>query len=98
MNEYDEIDVLRASVVLGNECNAFFNTDPGRYVKARANETVMKAIEDLKKVQSDDKDRISKIQIEIKSADNALTWLQEAINDGEMSMQQLKIMSDEEEN
>jgi hypothetical protein len=97
MDQPEEIEVMRAEILLGRECAAFFNTDPGRYVKARANETVLKAIEELKTVRADDKDRIAQIQLEIKSADNALSWLQDAINNGESAMQQLKILADEEE-
>jgi len=97
-NQLDSIEVLRAEAILGRDCAAFFSTDPGRYVKARSHETVMDCIERLKTVSADDKEAIASIQLELKSADNALSWLQDAINDGERAMQQLKIMSEEEEN
>ena len=95
-NPHEEIGVLRAEALLGKECHVFFNSDPGRYVKARANEVVMNAIELLKTIPADDKEKIEEIQVEIKSADNALTWLQEAINNGERAVQQLEILSEQE--
>ena len=34
------LEALRAEIILGQACDAFFNTDLGKYVKARAEETV----------------------------------------------------------
>lgn len=94
----DQLEILRAEIVLGQECNAFFNTDPGRYVKARSNETVLDCIDKLKKVNPSDTKEVAKIQLELKSADNALSWLQDAINGGQSAMQQLQILANDEEN
>ena len=95
---YDEIATIRAEVLLGQKCEAFFDTEPGQYVKARAMEVVMDSIEQIKAVGSHDKLSIERIQLELKSAENALVWLNEAIQNGRQAMQQLEIMSDNEEN
>lgn len=93
-----DLDTARAEIILGQECEAFFNTDPGRYVKARHQETIQKAIDELKEADPYNEKEIAKIQAEIKGADNALTWLNEAIYTGRNSYQQMEILSQEEEN
>lgn len=92
----NELNTLRATVLLGQDCEAFFNTDPGRYVKAIATETVMEAMEEIKHVDPSDMAKIQAIQLKIKSADNALIWLNEAIRNGRLAYQQLEIMSEQE--
>ena len=91
-----DLDTIRAEILLGQECDAFFNTDPGRYVKARHGETVQKAIEDLKNADPNNVKEIAQIQAEIKGADNALTWLNEAIMTGRCAYQELQNRADEE--
>ena len=96
--EYDDLATIRAEILLGHECEAFFDTEPGQYVKARAMEVVVEAIESLKRTSAGDKEQIERIQLELKSAENALIWLNEAIQNGRQAMQQLEIMSDNEGN
>jgi len=92
----DDLETIRAEIILGEKCDAFFHTDPGRYVKARAMEVVMQSIDNLKVTSAGNKERIEEIQLELKSAENALQWLNEAIQNGRQAMQQLEIMSDNE--
>ena len=94
----DELEFLRAEIILGQECNAFFHTDPGRYVKARANEIILECIERLKDADPLNSKEVSKIQLDLKSTESALSWLQEAINNGQSAMQQLQIIANDEEN
>jgi len=96
--QQDDLATIRAEILLGHKCEAFFDTEPGQYVKARAMEVVVNSIEHLKSVDSRDNRNIERIQLELKSAENALVWLNEAIQNGRQAMQQLEIMSDNEEN
>ncbi len=99
MLEDDNLDlsILRAQILLGNEAHDFFQQELGRIVKARALDVAMDCMERLKAVDPSNTGKIASIQLDLKSADNALVWLQETIRDGESAIQQLQIMSDEEE-
>jgi len=92
-----DLETLRAEIILGNQADEFFKSDIGRYVIERANESTRNAVEQLKEIDPSDAKAVNKIQLELKGAENALTWINEMIINGRSAYQQIEIMSNNEE-
>lgn len=82
-------EVLFAEAKLGEEADAFFKSDVGRYV-------VGAAIQDMRKIQSQlltvspwRKRRIQQLQNQATACQLAMNWLGEAITNGDSAYQEL---------
>lgn len=87
-------DPKMEQAVFGEEVRRFLVEDRiGRYITAKAAEEVMNGLEQLKDVDPDDARAIRAIQTKIRVAESVVSWLAEAVDNGERAQQ---ILEDEE--
>lgn len=87
-------DPKMEQAVFGEEVRRFLVEDRiGRYITAKAAEEVMNGLEQLKDVEPDDAKTIRAIQTKIRVAESVVSWLAEAVDNGERAQQ---ILEDEE--
>lgn len=67
---------------LGEKCKAFLETDVGLYLKGVAEQDVRLCADALLMVDPSDVETIRKIQFKAHTAQNFLTWLDDAISNG----------------
>ncbi len=89
-----ELDELNAQIILGDRVDAFFRDDIGRYVIGVAKQEEDAAVEQLKTVDPADEKKIRELQVNIKIAKAAITWLNEAIIMAREAEQQLDQIDD----
>ena len=90
-SEEAEIKRLLDLVGLGLDVQQFINDTPvGKLLTQRAAATLMEARSGLEEASPDDVQGIRKLQMEALSARNVLTWLGDAIAEGNNSEAQLK--------
>ena len=67
---------------LGEQCKKFLETDVGLYLKGVAEQDVRVCADALLMVDPTDVETIRKIQFKAHTAQNFLTWLDDAISNG----------------
>jgi len=99
MPEYSHEDAaLFAEAILGKDAEEFFNSQIGRFVLARAMEEVEDAREELEKPDTeDDPVKVKALLRKIRSAKDAISWLNEAIRAGNTAVQILEQRREEGE-
>lgn len=83
------IDTSLAERDLGEKCQAFLNTEVGQYLQGVAEQDVQLCATALLTVDPTDVETIRKIQFKAHTAQNFLTWLDDAITNGHMAGQLL---------
>lgn len=78
----NEREVLEAEVSFGIEVETFFAGNIGKYLLARSEEEVNKAVKELKEVAPEDAAAISRLQHVIKRNEDVERWLAEIIQGG----------------
>lgn len=78
----NEREVLEAEVSFGIEVETFFASNIGKYLLARSEEEVNKAVEALKDVNPDNARAIRQLQDVIKRNEGVERWLAEIIQGG----------------
>jgi hypothetical protein len=78
--DYD--NPLVKSAVLGKQVEAFLESDIGKFLVSKAENEVLEAVEELKRVSWWRKRRIIWLQNRIHTAENFQKWLGEAFSEG----------------
>lgn len=85
-DQLQELQELRTRIGFGLDLQQFINKSPiARYLELRAIQTVEAAQEEFKHVDPFDHKAVLALQLRIKSAENWIGWLEEAISDGEQA-------------
>lgn len=74
----------------GKQVEFFLQSDIGSYLVKRAKEEGDEALEELKKVDAFDGNKVSTLQLKARVADAVIVWLGDAIAAGESATEQLK--------
>lgn len=77
------------TVGFGLDCQQFFDSPIGKYLKHRAEQDVEDGVEALKEVDAADTNKVRQIQSDIKRAESFMYWMAEAINAGKEAATQL---------
>lgn len=83
MSDTKDVATIRAEIAFGFDVEAFMKTDIGRYLTARANDEIEKALDALAEVNPEDPKAIRAIQNDLKCAQRFLSWMGEAVSVGE---------------
>ena len=79
------------AAVFGEEVRRFLSEDRiGRYITNKAAEQVANSLDELKEVDPDDARSIRAIQTKIRVAESVVSWLAEAVDNGERARQILE--------
>lgn len=79
------------AAVFGEEVRRFLSEDRiGRYITHKAAEQVANSLDELKEVDPDDAKSIRAIQTKIRVAESVVSWLAEAVDNGERARQILE--------
>lgn len=81
--ENREIQGIRAQIAFGLDCRAFMESPIGAYLTKRANDDIDTALDSLRSVNPTDPEAIRALQNDIRCAENFLTWMGEAVTEGE---------------
>ena len=74
----------------GKQVEYFLQSDIGSYLVKRAKQDGDEAIEELKKVDAFDGQKVASLQLKARVADAVIVWLGDAIAAGESATEQLK--------
>lgn len=74
----------------GKQVEFFLQSDIGSYLVKRAKQEGDEALEELKKVDAFDGNKVSTLQLKARVADAVIVWLGDAIAAGESATEQLK--------
>ncbi len=74
----------------GKQVEYFLQSDIGSYLVKRAKQDSDEAIEELKKVDAFDGQKVASLQLKARVADAVIVWLGDAIAAGESATEQLK--------
>lgn len=74
-------------ILIGDDAEAFFKTNIGKYVISKAEAEVQEAMFSLTTVDPNNAAEISKLQGSIEIAKKTLLWLNEAITTGKQELQ-----------
>lgn len=90
-----ENDYLFAEAKLGIEVDNFLQTDIGRYLKGRAQQEVDEAVNVFLNCDPErSRELIMKAKAKARAAQQVMTWLTEAYNDGMGAVVQLEELGD----
>lgn len=81
--EERELQQIRNQIAFGLDMKVFMASPIGRYLAARANSDRDRALEELATVDPHDPKAVQTLQNKIAVAANFLTWVGEAVTDGE---------------
>ncbi|MBF0415942.1 MAG: hypothetical protein HQL79_09270 [Magnetococcales bacterium] len=81
--EEDSRRIWLAEVDLGLQCQRFFNSDVGRYLLGRAAQEIQEARDLLEQVHHEETGNVRQLQNRIWRARSFITWIDEAVRDGE---------------
>lgn len=99
MSEYDELAVqkdehyrrdLNAQIELGLDAEQFFHTKLGQYLEKRAMDSALEAMQSLKTCDPTDDKTIRALQNAVFRAESFVMWIDEAIKEGEIAVNQLQ--------
>ncbi|MBF0109267.1 MAG: hypothetical protein HQL76_08835 [Magnetococcales bacterium] len=79
----DSRRIWLAEVDLGLQCQKFFTSDVGRYLLGRAAQEIQEARDLLEQVHHEETGSVRQLQNRIWRARSFITWIDEAIRDGE---------------
>lgn len=79
----DSRRIWLAEVDLGLQCQRFFNSDVGRYLLGRAAQEIQEARDLLEQVHHEETGNVRQLQNRIWRARSFITWIDEAVRDGE---------------
>jgi hypothetical protein len=84
-NQQDAKDMneIRRQVAFGIDAKAFMQSNIGVYLQQRANNDIEVAMDGLATVDPTNTNAIRALQNDIKCAGNFLTWMAEAVTEGE---------------
>lgn len=74
----------------GKQVEYFLQSDIGSYLVKRAKQEGDEAMEELKKVDAFDGQKVASLQLKARVADAVIVWLGDAIAAGESATEQLK--------
>ena len=86
----EEDQSLFAQVILGEEAEAFWQTNLGRYVSGRISQDIKEGLDDLKYVNPTNTEDIRMIQTKIGLAESLPKYLNELIINGRQSLEILE--------
>jgi len=92
MEEHDEATFAEA--VLGEDAQVFWKSDLGQWVIARSLKESEDATNKLRQADPEDAKVIRDLQNDIKNAEQALIWIDEAIRNGKQAIQELEGVED----
>lgn len=96
--EFDSEDLkLLAQVRLGVEVTQRLGPVLSEYLETQAQEARLRALEKLEKISPTDSAAISILQVEAQSARNALQWLSNAVQRGELAEVELRQRDEDEQ-
>ncbi|MBF0422975.1 MAG: hypothetical protein HQL73_08285 [Magnetococcales bacterium] len=81
--EEDSRRIWLAEVDLGLQCQKFFSSDVGRYLLGRAAQEIQEARDLLEQVHHEETGSVRQLQNRIWRARSFITWIDEAVRDGE---------------
>lgn len=85
-DQLQELHELRATIGFGLDVQVFMSSSHiGRFLELRAMQVVETALEEFKQVDPFDHKAVLALQLLIKSAENWLGWLDEAVAAGEQA-------------
>jgi hypothetical protein len=93
----DQLDALYRSAVLGEQIESFLRSDVGKYLQARASRVYNSAVEDFKRVDPSDTNKVRQIQADMWKAEAFEGWLTQGIQEGLTSLGILQGIEDDPE-
>lgn len=87
-NEAKEMEGVRATIEFGLDVKQFMGTNLGRYLQHKANADMEAALDALATVDPEDPKAIRKLQNDAVVAARILSWIAEAVNEGEQAERQ----------
>lgn len=97
MDNQEQIDALMQSAALGQQIESFLRSDVGRYLQTRANRVYNAAVEDFKRVDPNDTNKVRQIQVDMWKAEAFIGWLSQGIQEGLTSLGILQGIEDDPE-
>lgn len=95
--QQDQIDDLMHVAALGQQIESFLRSDVGRYLQARANRVYNAAVEDFKRVDPSDVNKVRQIQADMWKAEAFIGWLSQGVQEGLTSLGILQGIEDDPE-
>lgn len=86
----DQSDTNVRIAEFGRRIELFLQDDIGAYLLSRANEHSEQAIQEFKTADPNNPSQIAAIQRKLLTADNFMSWLQDAVDAGHTAIEQLK--------
>ena len=81
---------LMETASFGEAAKIFLNSDMGKYIVDKATEEIDEAVAGLIDADPFDTKKITELQLKIRSAQGAITWLGESITEGNHAILQLE--------
>lgn len=91
----DRSEVMR-QIDLGLDVEAFVQSNLGKHLLSRAQDSALEAMDELKKIAPTETDRIRELQNIIYRAESFEGWLLETLEQGRNSEEQLELMNTQE--
>lgn len=82
MQSEQQDEELLERAVFGKQVESFLASDVGRYLQARANSVYNAAVEDFKRVDPADVNKVRQIQADMWKAEAFTGWLGQAVQEG----------------
>lgn len=93
----DQIDALYQSAALGQQIELFLRSDVGKYLQQRASRAYNTAVDDFKKVDPSDVQKVRQIQADMWKAEAFIGWLSQGVQEGLTSLGILQGIEDDPE-
>jgi hypothetical protein len=93
----DQAEELIRSAMLGKQIEAFLSSDVGKYLQARTSRVYNAAIEDFKRVDPSDLNKVRQIQADLWKAEAFMGWLSQGVQEGLTSLKILQGIEDDPE-
>ena len=96
-HQQDQLEELMHTAALGQQIESFLRSDVGKYLQGRANRVYNAAVEDFKRVDPSDTQRVRQIQADMWKAEAFIGWLSQGIQEGLTSLGILQGIEDDPE-
>ena len=93
----DQVEALMISAATGQQIESFLRSDVGKYLQARASRVYNAAIEDFKRVDPSDLNKVRQIQADLWKAEAFIGWLSQGVQEGLTSLGILQGLEDDPE-
>lgn len=93
----DQIESLYQNAALGQQLESFLRSEVGIYLQDRANRVYNAAVEDFKRVDPSDMNKVRQIQADMWKAEAFIGWLSQGIQEGLTSLGILQGIEDDPE-